>query len=388
MKKITASALAAVWMLQPLAYAQVGDPAQQASAADVQEAQEMSEAPQGASVSSDYRVGVEDVLVINVLRPDKLDATVTVGPDGSISFPHIGSVNVKGKTLTQVQQTIQARLADGYMKYPDVAVFLKEARSKKFYISGEVAKPGAYALDDNTTVLKAVSIAGGFSKFGSYGRGKIMRPKPGGGYQTIPIHIKNIMEGKPGHPNLALKAGDTLMVSEDQFFVYGEVSKPGSYPVEENTTVLKAISVAGGFTKTGSSGRVKVMRPRENGQPEVHHIDIKGMLDQSSPQANMKLEPGDTVVVSEDKFFVYGAVAKPGTYPMEENLTVLKAISIGGGLSKFGSSSKVKILRPKKAGKGYETIKVNVKGIMDGSSEVPDVPLEPGDTVVVSEGFF
>jgi polysaccharide export outer membrane protein len=90
--------------------------------------------------------------------------------------------------------------------------------------------------------------------------------------------------------------------------------------------------------------------------------------------------------VSEGKFFVYGEVTHPGVYYMEDNITVLKAIAIAGGLSKFGSSGKVKILRPRLDG-GYETFRVNVKDVMEGNAE-SDIMLQPGDTVVVMEGLF
>ena len=83
---------------------------------------------------------------------------------------------------------------------------------------------------------------------------------------------------------------------------------------------------------------------------------------------------------------MYGEVVKPGTYALEENTTVLKAISMAGGFTKFGSS-RVKILRSRKGQPGYEAIKVNTNAIMDGNSG-EDILLEKDDIVVVSEGVF
>jgi polysaccharide export outer membrane protein len=150
--------------------------------------------------------------------------------------------------------------------------------------------------------------------------------------------------------------------------------------------VLKAISLAGGFSKNASSSRVKVMRQKKDGKgQEAIEVNIKAIM-QNAPEKDMPLQPGDTVLISEGKFFVYGEVTHPGVYYMEDNITVLKAIAIAGGLSKFGSSGKVKILRPLQGG-GYETYRVNVKDVMDGSAE-SDIMLQPGDTVVVMEGLF
>jgi len=97
-----------------------------------------------------------------VLQPEKLFSSVVVSPDGSISFPYIGSVMVKGQTLSDVQRTIESKLADGYMKYPIVSVALKESRSRKFFVYGEVMKPGTYYINENVTVLRGITMAGGF----------------------------------------------------------------------------------------------------------------------------------------------------------------------------------------------------------------------------------
>jgi len=84
---------------------------------------------------------------------------------------------------------------------------------------------------------------------------------------------------------------------------------------------------------------------------------------------------------------VYGEVTHPGPYAVEENMTVLRAISMAGGFTKFGSSSRVKVLRPRAQGKGYEPVKINIKDVMDGHSDA-DAVIKPGDIVVVSEGVF
>jgi polysaccharide export outer membrane protein len=120
---------------------------------------------------------------------------VTVAPDGSINYPYIGTVQVKGMTLEKIQDEIQKRLADGYMKYPVVAASLKENRSKKFFVYGEVIRPGTYALDENVTILKAISMAGGFTKFGSSSRVKVLRERKGkAGFDTIKVNINATRE--------------------------------------------------------------------------------------------------------------------------------------------------------------------------------------------------
>ena len=165
---------------------------------------------------NDYKLGVDDVLEISILQPDKMELVVTVSPDGTFTFPYIGKVEAKGKTGAQIQDEIQTRLADGYLKYPVVSVALKQSFSKKFSVYGEVAKPGTYLLEDKSTVLKAISLAGGLTKYGSTSRVKILRPKKeSAGYDVIKADIKSIMNGQG--QDVLLQAGDIVQVDEGMF---------------------------------------------------------------------------------------------------------------------------------------------------------------------------
>ena len=164
-----------------------------------------------------YAVGIDDVLDINVLQPEVLATSVTVAPDGSIAFPYIGNVNVKGLTLGEIQEEIQARLADGYMKYPVVAVSLRESRSRKFFVYGEVLRPGTYPIQEKVTVLKAISMAGGFTKYGSSSNVKVLRPKKtGAGYKTIKVSISGVMNGH-SDADILIEPEDVVVVSEGIF---------------------------------------------------------------------------------------------------------------------------------------------------------------------------
>ncbi len=164
-------------------------------------------------IAEKYTLGVGDVLDINILEPEKINNTAVVMPDGTISFPYIGSVYVKELTLSEIQETVQKQLADGYLKYPVVSVSLKDARSRRFFVYGEVIRPGAYPLEENMTVLKAISIAGGFTKYGSV-HVKILRPQTAkAGYQTIKVNINAVMNGS-NKEDTVLRQGDIVVVSE------------------------------------------------------------------------------------------------------------------------------------------------------------------------------
>ncbi len=164
-----------------------------------------------------YTVGVDDILEISVLQPDEILRVVTVAPDGTITFPYIGTMRVEGSTIPEIQEKIKDALSDGYMRFPVVVVSLRESRSRKFFVYGEVMRPGSYSLVENTTVLRAISMAGGFTKFGSSSRVKVLRPRRNGaGYETLKIDIRKVMDGD-SQEDLPLMAGDMVVVSEGIF---------------------------------------------------------------------------------------------------------------------------------------------------------------------------
>jgi len=179
--------------------------------------QQISEEPCIVPNPTGYGIGVADILTVNVVRPEPLLMEVKVSPDGTISFPYIGTVVVKGKTLDDVQNEMTKKLGEGYMKYPVLSVTLKESNSRRFFVYGEVTHPGPYAVEENMTVLRAISMAGGFSKFGSSSRVKVLRPRAAGkGYEPVKINIKEVMDGV-GDADTIIKPGDIVVVSEGIF---------------------------------------------------------------------------------------------------------------------------------------------------------------------------
>lgn len=248
----------------------------------------------------EYTISADDVLNINVLGHDNLKTVAIVTADGSISFPYIGTIYVKGMSLSEIEKEIAKRLASGYIKYPVVSVTLSTSKSRKFFVFGEVKNPGKYTLEDNMTVLKAISAAGGITPEGFYGDVKVRRrQKNKQEYKEISIDLKGINEGMMSG-DMPVEPEDILIIERSKsFFVYGEVLKPGKFTLEEGTTVLKAISLAGGFAKYGSLDRVKILRTIP-GKAEYANIkvDMKGAVSGQHGK-DIRLEPEDIVVVLE-----------------------------------------------------------------------------------------
>lgn len=123
----------------------------------------------------EYTVGENDVLKISVYGHDDLTTTVRVSGDGTITLPLLDKVKVTGLSSTQISDKITTLLAKGYIVSPQVNVFVADFRSRVFYVSGEVKKPDAYQFEENMTVIKAITRAGGFTDSASKNSVTIVR---------------------------------------------------------------------------------------------------------------------------------------------------------------------------------------------------------------------
>ena len=162
-------------------------------------------------VVDDYRIGPADVLAINVWKDSELSRTVTVRPDGKISLPLVGELDVNGLTASAVQRLISQRLVE-YVSTPQVTVVVQEVKSQTYIIVGKVSKPGSYDLGRPTTVLQAVAIAGGFLDFAKPGKVRIMRHQEEGPSETFYFNYNKVIKGKNSEQNILLKNGDTIVV--------------------------------------------------------------------------------------------------------------------------------------------------------------------------------
>jgi len=167
--------------------------------------------PNPKPVSDDYIIGPSDVLAINVWKDVELSRTVPVRPDGKISLPLIGELQVSGLTALQVQRMVAERLKE-YISNPEVTVIVQDVKSRTFVILGKVTKPGSYELGKPTTVLEAIAIAGGFLDFAKSNKIYIIRPTGNGLSETLHFDYKRVIKGRNPEQNVELKSGDTIVV--------------------------------------------------------------------------------------------------------------------------------------------------------------------------------
>ena len=147
--------------------------------------------PCPAATQNEYEIGDGDLLRITVYDNADLTSETRVN-NGKITFPLVGEIVIGDLTVSEVEKKIAALLADGYLTKPHVSVFILEFK-KSVYVNGEVRNPGAYKLTKGLTVLKAITLAGGFTVKASEGRTKIIR-KTDKGEVTLKAKMDDILE--------------------------------------------------------------------------------------------------------------------------------------------------------------------------------------------------
>ena len=153
-----------------------------------------------------YVIGPEDILLIRVWREPELSSAVQVRPDGKITMQLVGEIQAAGETPEGLKAKIVGALQE-YILKPDVYVSLQSVQSRKFYITGQVNRPGPYPLVVPTTVMQALSAAGGFLDFANTKKVTILR-----GGKTLKFNWNDAVKGKNPEQNVLLEPGDHINV--------------------------------------------------------------------------------------------------------------------------------------------------------------------------------
>ena len=237
-------------------------------------------------------MGEGDVLDIKIYENDDLSSTVRVSADSTIRVSLLGEISVKGLTVSQVSTKIEGLLADGYLVSPQVDVFISEHKSKKATILGQVKNPGQYELRGKVTFLEFISKAGGLNE----DAGSIATIKRTGesdiNQDQIVIDLEKLIKKGDTTLNISIQDNDSIYISKAKtYYVSGEVNRPDSYKFEKDLTVIKAITMAGGFSKIASKNKVRIIRI-VNG-----HKNIYENVNMDEP-----ILPDDVIVVPESFF--------------------------------------------------------------------------------------
>jgi polysaccharide export outer membrane protein len=255
-----------------------------------------------AASVTDYVVGPQDVLTITSYDQADLSGKFTLEADGTFTFPLIGRVKAGGLTLRALEEALKKRLIeDGYFKNPQITVSVETYKSQKIYVVGEVRAPGAYPLSGDMNLVEAIARAGSTLPSAS-GEAIIVHPVAAGASgPTLPnqdtaakterIDLRAMQNGVYTQTTI-LRDGDTIFVPRaESVYVFGQVKNPGAYALQQkDTSVLQALSLAGGITDRGATTRIRIVR----------------MVGSEKKELKVKLSdpvlPGDTIIVAERIF--------------------------------------------------------------------------------------
>jgi polysaccharide export outer membrane protein len=163
-----------------------------------------------APADPSYIIGSADILEIQVWKEPDFSRQALVRPDGKITLPLVGDLQVSGMTTMALKELLTEKLKD-FIDSPEVTVILVESRSKNFYIIGKVTQPGTYPLMKDMTVLQAISVAGGLGEWADADSIRIIR-KSGGTENILPFDYKKVISGKNLEQNIVLQPNDTIVV--------------------------------------------------------------------------------------------------------------------------------------------------------------------------------
>jgi polysaccharide biosynthesis/export protein len=243
---------------------------------------------QASAKPEDYRLGAGDLLKIAVFDHDELGVDARISQSGNITFPLIGQIQVAGLSTRDAELLLGRRLIEGgFVKQPQVSVLVSEYQSQKVSVMGQVAKPGQYPLDASKKVLDALALAGGVLNDTAADDVTLVRADG----SRIVIDLQKLFDGDPA-VNLVVQDGDTVFVAHaPQFYIYGQVQRPGQYKLVRNTSISQAISIGGGLTPRGTQRGAVVKR-----------VDAKGKEHKISVKDEDVLQPNDVLMIKASLF--------------------------------------------------------------------------------------
>lgn len=164
-----------------------------------------------AGAAGGASLGTGDVLEIRVYQEPDLSGAFRVSAEGTIDYPFCGRLKIGGYSPSSVVDLLTSCLGKGYLKNPQVTVFLKEYNSKKVFVFGEVQKPGTFPFEENMSVVQAITLAGGFGKLAA-ANSVIVTRLVNGEERKIKVPVEGIGQGR--EKNFALQPGDIVFVPE------------------------------------------------------------------------------------------------------------------------------------------------------------------------------
>ena len=287
--------------------------------------------PMDLPVGPDYVVGPGDGLAIDLWGGMSQRLQRTVDSEGRISLPDYGPVLVSGKTLGDVQLTVQ-QLLRTQLRDVSTDVSLSRLRTVRVYVVGEVGNPGAYDVSSLSTPLNALVAAGGLTERGSLRSIKHFRRK-----QLIEVvDAYDLLLRGVGPDQKRLENGDSLLVPPvgPQVTIEGMVRRPAIYELRGDTSLEEALDLAGGVLPAAALKHIEVERLVAHENRTMLSVDLSESAEAAeSKLRSFQIQDGDRIHIfpiapyNEQAIYLQGHVLRPGRYSYREGMTVRDLIT-------------------------------------------------------------
>lgn len=323
-----------------------------------------------------YVLGPGDQLIIDIYGASQESLKLTISPDGDVTIPDFGPVQVSGMTVSAAQGKIRSRLGE-YYQSSNIRASLGQTRSIMVNVMGEVRVPGTYTLSAFATVFHALYRAGGISEIGTLRNIKVFRQ----GRQISVVDVYEFILNGRLAGNVRLQDNDVIQVGayESIVEISGHVKRPMAYELRRGESMATLLRYCGGFT--GNAYKATLRMLRNSGQMKsIYNVDEFDWSD-------FRMEDGDHVDVEgtydryENMVEVKGAVFRPGMYQLGDKVNSVRTlVDRAAGLTEEAMTSHA-VMRRMKPNRTQEVISLNLEGILNGTEA--DVPLKNEDVVFI-----
>lgn len=261
------------------------------------------------AIAQEYRIGPDDVLRISFWQQPDLNTVARVRQDGKLSLPILGEIVAVGLTIRELEEKIVKGISVYNKEISQARVEVVEYNSRKVFVTGEVYRPGKYTFEFIPNLWEVLREAGGPTERAMLSDISVIHAGEEAGKRTK-VNLSQALEEGDFSRLPELKSGDTVIVpasptegapasaevlGRSVIFVYGQIVRPGVYPIDRESTLLHAITLAGGPTADADLQDVRVLL-KQGTKTTVARVNLEKHLRLGDP-ADFPLRPGDTVVV-------------------------------------------------------------------------------------------
>lgn len=289
--------------------------------------------PMDLPVGPDYVVGPGDSLAIDVWGGISHRFLAVVDRQGRVDLPEAGPVLVAGKSLADVQQSVQQTLRS---QFRDVSadVSLARLRTIRVYVVGDVERPGAYDISSLSTPLNALFAAGGPTNQGS-----LRTVEHNRGAQLVQsVDLYDLLLNGVKADIRRLDNGDTVLVPPigPQVSIEGMVRRPAVYELKDEKSLAQVLSLAGGLLPTATLRHIEVQRVVAHEERTMLNVDVSPDADPSSITKQLdsfQIQDGDKIRIfpiapyNQDTVYLEGHVLRPGRYSYHQGMRVTDLVS-------------------------------------------------------------